>query len=80
MDAVVERVGDAGLYTAARHRRRGLATITTAAAIEHGLAHGLAVVNWTCAEDNIGSIKIAERVGLTHTGECPGYFLQVPGE
>lgn len=72
VDAIVERVGDAGLYTAARHRRRGLATITTAAAIEHGLAHGLAAVNWTCAEDNIGSIRIAEKLGLERR---PDYWL-----
>jgi RimJ/RimL family protein N-acetyltransferase len=72
VDAVVEGVGDAGLFTEPRHRRRGLATVTTAAAMEHGLAHGLSAVHWTCAEDNAGSIRIAEKLGFERQ---PDYLL-----
>jgi len=73
VDAVVGGVGDAGLYTEARYRRRGLATLTTAAVLEHGLAHGLSEVNWTCAEDNAGSIRTAEKLGLERLADYVMY-------
>lgn len=75
VDAVVEAVGDAGLFTEARYRRRGLATLTTAAAVEHGLAQGLSAVNWTCAEDNAGSIRIAEKLGFERQPDYVMYYL-----
>jgi RimJ/RimL family protein N-acetyltransferase len=75
IDAVVEGVGDAGLFTEARHRRRGLATLTAAAALEHGLAHGLSEVNWTCAEDNAGSIRTAEKLGFERLPDYMMYYF-----
>jgi RimJ/RimL family protein N-acetyltransferase len=72
VDAIVDGVGDAGLFTQPAYRRRGLATATTAAAIEHGLARGLKAVNWTCAVDNIGSIRTAEKLGFERR---PDYWL-----
>lgn len=61
------RSGDAceiGIHTHFAHRRRGLATVTAAAAVEHALAHGYRVVGWHCNDDNLGSIGTAERVGF----------------
>jgi RimJ/RimL family protein N-acetyltransferase len=72
VDAIVNGVGDAGLFTMPAYRRRGLATVTTAAAVEYGLSHGLSAVNWTCAGDNIGSIRTAERLGFERR---PDYWL-----
>ena len=62
------RSGDAceiGIQTRPAFRRRGLATVTAAAAVTHALATGFAVVGWHANEDNRGSIATAERVGFS---------------
>jgi RimJ/RimL family protein N-acetyltransferase len=64
VDAIVDGLGDAGLFTLEAYRRRGLATVCTAAAVEHGLSHGLSAINWTCMADNAGSFRIAEKLGF----------------
>jgi RimJ/RimL family protein N-acetyltransferase len=64
VDFVSGGVGDAGLFTAEGHRRRGLATVVTASALKHGLSYGLSKIHWTCAETNIASIRTAEKLGL----------------
>jgi GNAT superfamily N-acetyltransferase len=59
--------GDAceiGIRTLPAYRRRGLATITAAAAVEHALSNGFSTVGWHCPEDNLGSIGTAEKVGF----------------
>jgi RimJ/RimL family protein N-acetyltransferase len=63
VDFVSGDTGDIGFFTEERYRRRGLATAVAAAALEYGLAHGLSRISWTCSEDNLGSIRIAERLG-----------------
>jgi tetratricopeptide (TPR) repeat protein len=64
IDCIVDGVGDVGLVTAEEYRRRGLATITSAAAVEYGLSHGLELVNWDCSAGNIGSLRTAEKLGF----------------
>lgn len=64
IDCVVGDVGEIGLLTHPAHRRRGLATATSAASIEYGLAHGLSSVVWDCYEHNVGSVRTAEKLGL----------------
>jgi RimJ/RimL family protein N-acetyltransferase len=59
--------GDAceiGIRTLPAYRRRGLATITAAAAVDHALSNGFSMVGWHCAEDNLGSIGTAEKAGF----------------
>jgi RimJ/RimL family protein N-acetyltransferase len=75
VDAVVEGAGDAGLFTLPAHRRRGLALVVSAAAVEYGLAHGLTAVHWTCAETNAGSIRIAEKLGFARQVDYRLYLL-----
>ena len=58
--------GDLGFETDPQHRRRGLGTVAAAAALEHGLACGLRAIHWTCAEDNIASLRTAEKLALEH--------------
>ncbi|NLX11731.1 MAG: GNAT family N-acetyltransferase [Chloroflexi bacterium] len=53
-----------GIQTAPAYRRRGLATLTAAAAIDHALSSGLREVGWHCDVDNAGSIGTAERAGF----------------
>lgn len=75
VDAIVDSVGDAGLFTVDEYRRHGLAAVTTGAALEYGLSHGLSEVSWTCAEDNLGSIRTAERLGFKRLSNYNLYYL-----
>jgi len=76
IDFVAEGAGDAGLFTLAAYRRRGLATMAAAAAIEYGLARcGLSAIHWTCGARNTGSIRIAERLGCRHERDYVMYVL-----
>jgi RimJ/RimL family protein N-acetyltransferase len=54
-----------GIHTHPDFQRRGLATLTTAAAVDHALTHGFRMVGWHCNEHNLGSIRTAEKVGFT---------------
>lgn len=65
LDCIVHRAGDIGIYTDGAFRRRGLALLLSAALIEYALSHGLDVVHWNCEAFNRGSIRIAEKLGLT---------------
>jgi RimJ/RimL family protein N-acetyltransferase len=59
--------GDAceiGIHTLPAYRRRGLGAVTAAAAVDYALSHGFSMVGWQCAEDNLGSIGTAEKVGF----------------
>ena len=53
-----------GIATAEKHRRLGLAAVTTAASVEHALAIGMSEVNWQTGDDHWGSRKTAEKVGF----------------
>jgi GNAT superfamily N-acetyltransferase len=75
VDGIVEGFGDAGLFTQPRYRRRGLATAVSAAAVEHGLAQGLQAINWTCAADNVPSIRVAEKLGFERQTDYTLYFM-----
>lgn len=63
-----------GIRTAPAHRRRGLATITVAATVEHALSHGFNMVGWHCPEDNLGSIGTAEKVGFRRERDYSAYY------
>jgi len=77
IDCVVGDVGEIGLYTQAPHRRRGLATATSAATIAYGLEHGLTGVVWDCYLYNAGSVRTAERLGLVHERDHTMYCLHL---
>jgi RimJ/RimL family protein N-acetyltransferase len=53
-----------GIRTHPDYRRRGLASVTVAAAADYALSHGFAEVGWHCWEGNAGSIGVAEKVGF----------------
>lgn len=63
------RSGDAceiGIQTHYAYRRRGLATVTAAAAVEHALASGFRTVGWHANDDNAASIATAGRIGFRY--------------
>jgi RimJ/RimL family protein N-acetyltransferase len=75
VDCIIDGVGDAGLFTVEGYRQRGLATVTTAAAVDHGLSNGLSAVRWTCTEDNAGSIRTAEKLGFERGDDYTMYYF-----
>ncbi|HEY44042.1 MAG TPA: GNAT family N-acetyltransferase [Anaerolineae bacterium] len=75
VDFVSGGVGEAGIFTLEGYRRRGLSTVVTAAAMEHGLSHGLSKIHWTCAETNIASIRTAEKLGFERGRDYTMYYL-----
>ena len=77
VDFVAGGTGDIGFFTLEPYRRRGLASAVAAAALEHGLSHGLSAVSWTCAEGNPASIRTAERLGLVHERDYTTYILSL---
>jgi RimJ/RimL family protein N-acetyltransferase len=64
-DCISRGQAEIGIHTRPEYRRRRLATITAAAAVEYALGSGLDAVGWHCNEDNAGSIGVAEKVGFT---------------
>jgi len=77
INGIVNGGGDIGLYTDAGFRRRGLAFVTSAAVIEYALAHGVDIVHWDCEAFNSGSIRTAQKLGLTLEGEHTMYVLHL---
>ena len=65
IDFIQDSEGEIGLFTQETHRRKGLATVTSAACIEFGLSHGLKRVRWECHTENAGSLRTAEKLGFT---------------
>jgi RimJ/RimL family protein N-acetyltransferase len=66
-----------GIHTAPGFRQRGLATITTAATVEHALNQGLMEIGWHCNDDNTASWKTAEKVGFVLAREYLQFFWVV---
>jgi len=75
VDFVAGGMGDLGMFTRNEYRKRGLAYLTTAASIEYGLSHGLRQICWTCMEDNPGSVRTAERLGLERVEDYTMFML-----
>jgi RimJ/RimL family protein N-acetyltransferase len=65
---------ESGIRTAPAHRGRGLATVTAAAAVDHALSTGFARVGWHCPDDNLGSIRTAEKVGFHRERDYCAYY------
>ncbi len=60
---------DIGVETAEEHRRKGLAAAAAAEMIRFSLGEGKHPV-WACSAENIGSRRLAEKLGFVKTGEC----------
>lgn len=73
-DCVSRSQCEIGIRTVPAHRRRGLATATATAAVEHALSHGFTTVGWHCPEDNVGSIGTAEKVGFRRERDYAAYY------
>jgi RimJ/RimL family protein N-acetyltransferase len=65
-----------GIQTQPEYRRQGFATITAAAAVDFALQHGFTHLGWHTSEDNIGSKKVAEKVGFKKSTEYTWYLFR----
>ncbi len=63
-DCVSGNACEIGIHTRENYRRQGLATLTAAAAVDYSLSSGFRQVGWHCDEYNLGSIRVAEKVGF----------------
>ena len=64
-----------GVATAERYRQQGLASLAVALCLEYCLLNDL-IPEWHCWENNIPSIKLAEKVGFEQRLSYPAYQLQ----
>jgi RimJ/RimL family protein N-acetyltransferase len=69
-----------GIWTDPTYRRRGLAAATVAAMVEHCLSEGFEQIGWHCLENNLGSIRTAERVGFSKVLGYVAYSSGFPAE
>lgn len=65
-----------GIETIPAFRRRGLARVVAAAMIDDLVAAALTPV-WSCREDNVGSLRLAESLGFAVSRRLP-YFEILP--
>ncbi len=65
---------EVGIATSEAYRRRGIATVTASALIEHALAQGVTAVGWHCYASNEESIATARSVGFEKILEYPVTF------
>lgn len=63
-----------GIETDPAYRRQGLASAAAAAMLADVLDAGLTPV-WSCREDNVGSARLALRLGFTPSTRTPYYHL-----
>ncbi len=73
-DCVSGRACEIGIRTHEHYRRRGLATLTAAAAVDYALSSGFSQVGWHCDEYNLGSIGVAEKVGFNLERKYVQYY------
>jgi RimJ/RimL family protein N-acetyltransferase len=43
--------------------------------VDHAFSLGLSLVGWQCPEDNLGSIRTAERVGFEKERDYTMYYV-----
>jgi RimJ/RimL family protein N-acetyltransferase len=66
-----------GIHTDGNYRRRGFATLTTAATVDHCLSHGLRQVGWHCARSNVASAATARKVGFKKVLDYHAFQIDV---
>ena len=79
-DTVLGERCEMGVTTDAGHRRRGLAAVAVAAAVEHCLKRGYTEIGWHCLRSNAGSVAVSRKVGFEIERAYDGYSSFLPAE
>lgn len=66
-----------GIQTRPDYRRRGLASLVTAAAVEYALSSGFREVGWHCSADNAGSFGTALKAGFVKERDYVAYWYEI---
>jgi len=74
VDFVGSGSGDLGFETLPEFGKRGLGSAVAAAALEHGREMGIRI-HWTCAADNTGSQRTAQKLGLEREQDYTMYLF-----
>lgn len=78
-DCVVDGCAEVGISTHPDYRRRGFATATAAAAVEHCLARGITSIGWHCWTRNVASVRTAEKAGFVQVMDHSGLEFWLNG-
>ena len=62
-----------GIETVETHQRRGFATLTASALIEHAKARGIRQIGWHCYANNVASGAAARKTGFEKDRDYPAY-------
>lgn len=65
---------EVGIETVEDYRRRGVATVTAAALVEHALAQGMRRIGWHCWASNAASAATARKAGFEKVRDYPTLF------
>lgn len=79
-DCVIDARTELGVGTEPGFRRLGLARSAAAAAMEACRRRGIDDIGWHCHASNIGSIRIAESIGLRQRVRYVAYSSNLPAE
>jgi RimJ/RimL family protein N-acetyltransferase len=66
---------EVGIRTDSEYRKRGFATITVAAAIEHCLTNGITQIGWHCWSSNLASAATALKTGFEEVLEHHAFIV-----
>ncbi|MCU0495245.1 MAG: GNAT family N-acetyltransferase [Chloroflexaceae bacterium] len=69
-----------GIHTDADNRRQGYASIVVAATVAAALGRGLSPIGWHCADENLASQRLAEKIGFSLSCTFPAYFCSLDEE
>jgi RimJ/RimL family protein N-acetyltransferase len=76
-DYVIGNTCELYVETFEGYRQKGLGMLTAFACVQACITQGLTVY-WHCFKDNLGSVRIAEKIGFRKMAEFPIYVVDLP--
>lgn len=72
--SIIDNFLEIGIETSAKFRGKGYAQVVASSVIDYCIEHGLTPV-WACRYENIGSYKVAQKLGFQVEKLLPYYKL-----
>lgn len=80
VDCIVDNKIEIGVTTETQFKKKGLAAIATAATVYACTLKGIKEIGWHCVDTNVGSIRVAEKVGFKKVREYASFTPFPPVE